>query len=150
MINEKPVPRRKFMQMLGLAPIAAATASAQIAEEAMLASQIGLGVHGVSGGAVAQGLGPNITSHILLDPKVLAAFKAGVLPDWVKTYITRDIHNDIRGLDPNVAVLRSVSTTAKINMTKALAVRRFYEGADKMVAQRLAEDAFFSKGEVLL
>lgn len=135
----KPLSRRLFIRSAAAAPVMAReVASAALAsQEAAAVAATGLSQ------AFAQSPMP-FGMHIMATPKLLALWKAGLLPDWARQDLVHGIAERARYLDTDVQALRSVSLSAKKVINHRRVEQRAYAEMERSAFIDMARRAFWS------
>lgn len=137
----KPLSRRLFMRTAAVAPVMAreAATAALAQQEATAIAATGLSQ------AFAQSPMP-FGMHIMANPKLLALWKAGLLPDWARQDLDYGIGERARYLDTDVQALRSVSLSAKKAINHRRIEQRAYAEMERSALIDMARRAFWGDG----
>jgi len=138
------IDRRKILKLFSTAPLAAGTLgkmeTARAVETAKVMRQVGRDT------AMSAGATPgNARWLIASNPKLLALFKAGLLPDWVKADMRDTLRESTRYLTTDVAALRSVSLSGKVFINHARAERAFEVDLINSLARDAMRHAFYNQ-----
>lgn len=136
--------RRAILKLFGSAPLAAPLAlqeTMKVAEVAEAAKASGMAM------SIAQAsASPSNVMWLMCEhPELLAAYKAGLLPDWVTTDMRNSTLERARELTTDIASLRSVSLSGKAYINRARVERQMQRNIVSDLTHQAARQAFFSQ-----
>lgn len=139
----KPLSRRLFGRVAATLPLAAQQAAKSLAIDAAAAKVVGdMAVAGVQ---LANGVAPMpYGGYVLRDPAMMALWKSGLAPEWLVDDIDQSINDAGRFLTTDVAALRSVSLSAKIDINVRRQRQRYMEKIERQSVLAAARDAYWS------
>lgn len=124
----KPLARRSFLKAMAAAPLVSKDAAAK-------------DLMGLAGASVApvpamiMGVSPQST-------KLLALFKAGMLPEWFLRG-QRRVANYRNSIEPDVACLRSVSLSSKFRIQRDRVAQRALDNFERDILDQIASETFW-------
>lgn len=133
--------RRKALRALLAAPFAA-KAAAETAITSEAGQLAGLSLADPSAPVPFGGYG----IHILEQPALFAALKAGVLPRWAQREVERSLQDAGRFMSPDVAAMRSVSLSGKCAIHRQRLERRHAQTIVERVEDMIAQQMFWRNG----
>ena len=141
--TNRPLSRRNFLRAAAAAPIAikaggAKAVIAKLAESDVLQKT---GVLIAPDVPVASGIG-----MIVRNKTLFAMWKAGILPQWARDDVEHEIsYFEGSRLSPDVAALRSVSTSAKFRIHSDRVRKRTWGQLDRQHLNAIARDVFVKR-----
>lgn len=130
--------RRGFLRALPAAPIAAKAAAVEATKDAVVLQQLAQ-----AGMGVAPGMAMPWGVRSLIDPKMYALHKAGLLPEWTKNEVQQSVKDQARMLAPDVVALKSVSLSAKYRINVERMERSVWSGVDEWYLMEHARQQFW-------
>lgn len=144
----KPLGRRAFLKAAAAAPIAAKSATQQLAAKvgaletaaALQATGLSMGMAAPAGHGVYQ---------LIHDDRLWALHQVGLLPDWAREDVESETRREARWhIEPSLWSLKSVSPAAKAAIQSQRSVDKTWKEAAAMRARNVARRAFFDSNRI--